>query len=1135
MKKIFRKILTGALVVTVSLNTFAPWNVLAAETENQNVTESQEETQTQENSDETEVTVTEDTEKEAAEETEESVTENESTQESESATEDDKSPDETENQDIADTSEELLINYLYIAYPYLETPGTQEIVLSIGTEGSSYENVQVSYSNEAGAEETLSCEKQVDNTYLFTRDFQEGESGIYKLEAVYVFQEGVEKEYRFDDFGISAYFGVDKEYEGSNQSEHMTLDEYADGETAEESDGTVSVDESEEGQEEIVQALESAESQLSVQNSAVSLYSADTRAGNVIVVLDPGHDASHAGARGNGVNEEEATLKIAQYCKEELEQYSGVTVYMTRTTAACPYPETVGVSSGNILDIRKRVAWAADKGADSFISFHLNSAGSTARGAEVYYTIGSSKGAGLAEEILDELVALGLNRRKTAEADYAVNTESAKYGFPGLIIEHAFVSNSSDANNYLSTDAQLKRLGVADATAIANYYGLQKGYWKEVNGEKYYYLNGQKVYGEMYLEGGWRYFDETTGAMATGWTVHHGNTYYYDSNGYMLHGEAVVDGAWRYFDAITGVLATGWSTHDGHTYYYDSEGRMVYGEVEMDGNKYYFHEITGVMATGLTTRDGNTYYYDSKGRMVYGEVFANGGWRYFDDTTGIMVTGWKVWNGHTYYYDSNGCMVHGEAVVDGAWRYFDSITGIMATGWTQLNGNTYYYDEDGAMCHGKTVIDNKVYYFDDIIGVMKTNVWIDNEYYGPDGVCTADFHEIEGTNTEDVIDKMVALFNKNNPGGYPSSELSKGGAPDLETFCRIYYEEASDEGIRPEVAFCQSMIETGWLKFGGDVKISQFNFAGLGATGNGVSGSDFSKYGEEGVRMGVRAQIQHLKAYASSTITEDTLAHDCVDERFRYVNKGCAVYVEWLGIQENPYGSGWASAANYGYRIVELMEQMENADSGNAGKPGDSDDVLSGWVYDTASGKTYYYENGTMLKSCERYIDGAWRWFESNGVMAVSKDVYLSSNGGKWVHYNQNGEMVKGWYDSAKGRYYFDLVTGAMAHGVAKIEGKNYYFYQITGILIQAKSKEMVVDGAWRWFESDGQVAVSKDVYLASGNKWVRYNAKAEMVKGWDTNSKGRYYFDLTTGAMLKGRQTIAGRVYYFDVVTGIC
>ncbi len=89
--------------------------------------------------------------------------------------------------------------------------------------------------------------------------------------------------------------------------------------------------------------------------------------------------------------------------------------------------------------------------------------------------------------------------------------------------------------------------------------------------------------------------------------------------------------------------------------------------------------------------------------------------------------------------------------------------------------------------------------------------------------------------------------------------LKKGGAPTIESFCQIFYDEAVTEGVKPEVAFVQSMLETNFLKFGGDVLPNQYNFAGLGATGNGVKGNSF-----ENVRIGIRAQIQHLKAYAST-------------------------------------------------------------------------------------------------------------------------------------------------------------------------------------------------------------------------------------------------------------------------------
>lgn len=166
-------------------------------------------------------------------------------------------------------------------------------------------------------------------------------------------------------------------------------------------------------------------------------------------------------------------------------------------------------------------------------------------------------------------------------------------------------------------------------------------------------------------------------------------------------------------------------------------------------------------------------------------------------------------------------------------------------------------------------------------------------------------YEIMG-NTNTSLAQMVAYYNANNvyPEFYASSD-----APSIEAFCQIYLEECQAEGLKAEVAFCQAMLETGFLRYGGDVQINQYNFAGLGATGNGAPGNSFGS-----VREGVRAQVQHLKAYASTA----GLNNPCVDSRFQYVKRGTAPYVEWLGIQENPYGKGWATAKNYGYNIVNL-------------------------------------------------------------------------------------------------------------------------------------------------------------------------------------------------------------------------
>lgn len=180
--------------------------------------------------------------------------------------------------------------------------------------------------------------------------------------------------------------------------------------------------------------------------------------------------------------------------------------------------------------------------------------------------------------------------------------------------------------------------------------------------------------------------------------------------------------------------------------------------------------------------------------------------------------------------------------------------------------------------------------------------------------------KIMGTSQTNVA-QMVRYY-KANASGYDTfkakyegkydGSLAKGGASTIEQFAQIFYEEANAEGVKAEVAFTQCMKETGFLKYGGDVLPNQYNFAGIGATG-AVHGASFKD-----VRTGIRAQIQHLKAYASTS----PLNNRCVDPRFNLVTRNSAPYVEWLGIQENPNGYGWATAKNYGYDIVGMVKVL---------------------------------------------------------------------------------------------------------------------------------------------------------------------------------------------------------------------
>ena len=153
-------------------------------------------------------------------------------------------------------------------------------------------------------------------------------------------------------------------------------------------------------------------------------------------------------------------------------------------------------------------------------------------------------------------------------------------------------------------------------------------------------------------------------------------------------------------------------------------------------------------------------------------------------------------------------------------------------------------------------------------------------------------------------EQMISYLLKRNPS--KSQEYA-------EAFVDYTINESNIEGVNHDILFSQMMHETGFLKFGGDVKEEQNNFAGLGAVGNGVPGESFPT-----IQIGIRAVVQHLKAYAST----EALVQECVDTRFKYVQRGTALYVEHLGIPENPKGKGWAASNSYGYKILKIRDEI---------------------------------------------------------------------------------------------------------------------------------------------------------------------------------------------------------------------
>lgn len=752
----------------------------------------------------------------------------------------------------------------------------------------------------------------------------------------------------------------------------------------------------------------------------------------LVVVIDAGHGGYDGGAEStfNGVTylEKYMNLKIAQACRDELQKYYGVTVYMTR-------------DDDTFVKLEDRTAYAKSVGADVFVSIHNNSSESgAANGATVFYpnsnynaSIGST-GEGLAQSILNNLTQFGLKNngvqiRNSESGDtyadgslcdyYSVIRGSKKHGFPGLIVEHAFLSNQSDAEKYLNSDAKLTALGVADAKGIAAYYGLSvgtgqlerqgngdwymmhngqidtnynslayyQGYWYVVSngvlnrnftglykyqGNWYYVKNGTVDFhytGLAKNSAGWFYVDDgkinwNYNGLAkgnAGWfyvrsgkvdfskngLVYNAGNWFYIQNGYLnWNTTTLVKYNGRWYGVHNGYVDWNYSgiLRLGGSYYYVSNGILNWNYTGLAKNKTgWFYVKNGKVdfsKTGLVYNAGNWFYVQNgflnwktctlaqNGGVWYGVHNGYVDWSY----SGIIRLG------GSYYYVSNGILnwkYTGLAKNDTGWFYVKngkvdfSKTGLVynAGNWFWITKGFLNWNSNGVVPYANDwfcIRNGRIDWSYTGLAVGITGTWyikngiVDFSYNGP-AVLNGDEYivygghaSVKGTSimgtSSTSVEQMVKYYNAH--AAYPAFYAGTD-APTIEAFCQIYMEECAAEGVKAEVAFCQAMNETGFLKFGGQVSITQYNFAGMGATDDGAAGASFPN-----VRTGVRAQVQHLKGYAST----DALNNACVDPRFAYLSKsrGCAPIVEWLGINENPAKKGWATSVNYGYNLRNL-------------------------------------------------------------------------------------------------------------------------------------------------------------------------------------------------------------------------
>lgn len=955
---------------------------------------------------------------------------------------------------------EDLLNYLVLDNAYIAVGGTQNVVANIGNEDLAISGGRLLYHRVSdGAAYEMAATEIDGNGLRFSETFaDESRTGEYALDTIIYEKDGQEYQIRLSDAGMDVRFGVNTEVETNPDAE--VVDEA----TTDVDMDVVSFDENgnQTSEDSIADAITTQKAETAESGISTARYN-----GNVVVVLDPGHDGTHGGSSANGFVEAQLNLKIAQYCKAELEEYYGVTVYMTRDSSSCP-----SGGGDNGLCIQRRADIARNMGANLFVSLHNNYSDSpSASGAEVWYPNQnynpwtSQVGGSAASKILEQLTSLGLHNRGTqirnakidkypdgSAADwYGVIRHCKEYGIPGIIVEHAFMSNSTDAANFLSNDEGLKKLGVADATGIAQYFGLKKEKpvdYSAVFDAAYYadrypdlkaafgndesallqhfiqygmaegrqgssqfdvysyknlypdlraaFGNNLKSYYMHYISSG-----KAEGRKATGVntlqnpiTTYNGIDYsaVYDYNYYL---KKYSDLAKIYTNDDIGLLAhfvncgmgEGRQAKDSFDV---SSYRNQYQDLRIAfGNNlksYYMHYISngkaeGRKATGVSKlQNPVTVYQGVDYSAVYNYSYYLKKYKdlakiYTNDDVGLLahfvVSGmtegrqgkdsFDVISYRNQYQDLR--LAFGKDLRNYYVHYMNcgKKEGRIATGVktlqnpvTTYNGTNYSAVYDYSYYNSKYSDLKSAFKGDDIdllahfvnngmsegrqaskkfnVQVYKNNYTDLQQAFGND-LKLYYMHYIqngkaEGRNAESqiyhsVITKSTTTVNQmvnyyNAKASYPAYYAATD-APDIRTFCQMYYDEAMKEGVDPALAFTQSMKETGFLKFTGQVKIEQFNFAGMGVTDASTNGDSY-----QNVREGIRAHVQHLKAYA---VKNPAFANPVVDKRysswFAANRSGTAPYIEWLGISENPSGFGWATEKGYGYSILnDYMNQL---------------------------------------------------------------------------------------------------------------------------------------------------------------------------------------------------------------------
>ena len=479
------------------------------------------------------------------------------------------------------------------------------------------------------------------------------------------------------------------------------------------------------------------------------------------------------------------------------------------------------------------------------------------------------------------------------------------------------------------------------------------GWFTTPNGKVWYFdtaaPHNAAVLGQRTISGKSYYFDEISGMAKNSWVHQADDSWSWATEDGSLHAgwKHMSNGKWFYFDA--------------NNNYHASFGLMTDGY-----KKYYIDQNRGLIYGGwVNLANGDWAWLNDDGTLYSGwKYMPNGKWFYFDENAEypLLKTGIFATSSGSYYVDVNNGMTSNGwvALPNNIWAWAQS-SGALASGWFNTpNGKTWYFDptttEHGAL-FGLQSINGSYYYFDETNGLLRNqDITLSDgrvvhaDTYGVLNIKPTDTNNGRGGNVDgnnggdnrdanntpadndspieptrgNFSDRTSILgaplvtkedlqrdFNKRVGSAYPAVYAEKGAATGTD-FVNQLWQAAIDEGVRPELLYAQVMIETGNLRFDGDVLPEQCNFGGMGATGKGERGLSFDT-----VLKGLRAQALHLRAYAGyEPLTVDPSKARDVDPRY-----GAWILTRKANIIRKLAGT-WAMDKNYAVKLVRVMNEL---------------------------------------------------------------------------------------------------------------------------------------------------------------------------------------------------------------------